>query len=344
LNSWKVSKIVRGNFTNGSAVVFRKNKGRIENGLEFEDGSQIWFEDYILHDFHEDLAVIFDKNYCGYIDRNGKIVIPLAYEIAEEFSDGHAFTSDLQNTFIIDKYANQFFLCDEVLLTTPFQSGISKVARVKEGGNYREEALVNTKGEFITPFEFKSIIMAPNDLLNVNDSFSEGLVRISDCEHYGFLDSKGNLVIPPMYDKVSKFNSGLAAAVYDDHAGFINKENEFVIDPIYEDAAFAYNDLLFVKKDYYWGIINKEGEEVSGFIFDQFGYIKNGMLPVCINRKWSLMSLEHDFITPPRFRFPPLYHEGIIHFILDYMCGVRDREGNELISYHFNNWSTVGLN
>lgn len=333
MNSLKNDTVIKGHPSDLSTVIYKKSNGILQKGVELKDGTQIWFRDWFVDDFYDDRALVSNDWKSGFINREGQLVIPMRYDYADDFSDGFAFATDMQNTFIIDKNGCETYLFDEVLLNSRFNEGIAKVAKLEDAGNIRLEAIVNSQGHFITSFNFVSRIRDVGDLFDQDDEVSEGLVRIRHKDYYGFIDTEGNMIIPPMYDKVSKFQSGLAAVTLDDLAGFINRDNDFVVDPVFEDVAFAYKNFLFVKKDGNWGIITRSGEQVTDFIYDQFYFIKDGMLPVMLNGKWGLVSLESDFKISFRFNNPPHYHEGIIEFTEGRMYGVMDLNGNELISF-----------
>jgi|GEM_PF-5536049 len=333
MNYRRTPSIIKGDFINGSSVIFRKKNGLIEKGIEFENGSQTWFEDCIVSDFYDDRALVSKDWKFGFVDREGQLAVPMLYDFADNFSEGSAFATNMQNTFITDKNGYETYLSDEVLFNSRFHEGIAKVAKIDDTGNFRSEALVNSKGHFITPFDFVSRIRDGGDLFDQDDDVSEGLVRIRHNEYYGFLDTEGNMVISPMYDKASKFQSGLAAVTLDDLAGFINHDNDFVVDPVFEDVAFAHKNYLFVKKDGHWGIITRSGEQVTDFIYNEFYFIKDGMLPAMHKGRWGLISLESEFKTAFRYSAPPNYHEGLIEFTECRMRGVMDLKGNELISF-----------
>lgn len=61
------------------------------------------------------------------------------------------------------------------------------------------------------------------------------LFRVSQNDKYGFIDKKGNEVIPCEYDEVDYFHDGLA----------------------------------YVAKGNKWGYIDKSGREVTPFIYDE---------------------------------------------------------------------------
>lgn len=46
---------------------------------------------------------------------------------------------------------------------------------------------------------------------------------------YGFVNKKGEEVVPLKYDKVESFSEGMAKVYKDGKYGFINKNGEFII-------------------------------------------------------------------------------------------------------------------
>ena len=72
---------------------------------------EINFEDYIdskykyIGEFHEGCArVLNQQNLWGYIDKNGKEIIPCQFEMADDFSEGLVGVLDIdENLCYIDK-------------------------------------------------------------------------------------------------------------------------------------------------------------------------------------------------------------------------------------------------
>lgn len=60
--------------------------------------------------------------------------------------------------------------------------------------------------------------------------FKEGLLAISINNQYGYVNLKGELAIPQLYDRASYFSSGLAMVRQGDRLGFIDRSGEMVIE------------------------------------------------------------------------------------------------------------------
>ena len=78
---------------------------------------------------------------------------------------------------------------------------------------------------------------------------SESLFLISNSGKYGFIDSKGQVVIEPKFRALSEFSEGLAAARISGSYGYINHTGAFVIQPYFDYATPFSDGLALVYKD-----------------------------------------------------------------------------------------------
>ena len=89
------------------------------------------------------------------------------------------------------------------------------------------------------------------DVLN---SFHEGLAIVKKDQKYGYIDGKGNEVVPCIYDYIDNFSEGLARVWNDDLYGFVDKTGKEVIPCEYDKARDFLEGLAAVKKDGLWGL------------------------------------------------------------------------------------------
>ena len=62
--------------------------------------------------------------------------------------------------------------------------------------------------------------------------FSEGFASVKSNDKWGFIDTKGKMVIPCVYDYARSFSKGFASVESNEKWGVINQSGEFVIPPI----------------------------------------------------------------------------------------------------------------
>src|SRR5690606_38660524 len=96
---------------------------------------------------------------------------------------------------------------------------------------------INKDGQLIIPFEFDAIVAGEGgESLEFND-FSEGLAAVNKNDKYGFIDTKGKVVIEPKYDWASSFSDGLAIVSAEGLYGAIDKKGKTVIPFEYQALA-----------------------------------------------------------------------------------------------------------
>ena len=64
---------------------------------------------------------------------------------------------------------------------------------------------------------------------------------------WGFINQKGEQIIPFLYDDASYFTEGLALVKKGDKYGYINDKNETVLPFIYDDGALFENGKAWVQ-------------------------------------------------------------------------------------------------
>jgi len=225
--------------------VYINNQGEVMKPEVDVIETSVFYEGYALVGVKKDKKALW-----GFINKKGKLVIPAEFEEASVFSEGLAWVRRDKKSPII---------------------------------------AINPNG--------KEIIRLNENITQVR-RFSEGLAAVEfKYPHWGYIDKKGMLVISAEFTQAKDFSNGLAAVVHNRDSrlyGFINKKGEMVIPETMLDASF-FNSEGFsrVGPNYKSGIINKQGEftvpfsdgyqivpDENGFVAYElwgkpvFGYIK----------------------------------------------------------------------
>lgn len=283
---------------------------------DLEGNLMLEIEDYFpVGVFVDGLCPVLNEEYNkGYINIQGELVIPCIYQRADSFHDGVAFVQDSTGSMYIDTNGNRI-LDDRYEFSGMFGKGLCRI-REKESRLY---GYINTFGsivipciyDFATDFDFydkdfnegianvkldgkETIINTKgeeilDDNLRLCDSqFKFGLVEVEDMNTYlhGFVDRKGNLKIPCIYEQASVFENGVSKVMVSDEEFYINTKNERVNDP--EISIESNND---IEQNYY------------GYIFD---YISTEALYVIKNK--SVYNLEDELLLDG-------YKEGSINLL-----------------------------
>jgi hypothetical protein len=142
--------------------------------------------------FHDGLAAVRTQTGWGFIDKTGRFINPKRYEQAESFSDGLAAVAE---------------------------------GRWKEA----KYGFINKSGEVAIPLRFDPRPGQMEGMMFLS-RFTEGLAPVMFGNLYGYIDHKGNTVIPPIFREAGQFSEGLASiTTADGQKGYIDKAGLFVI-------------------------------------------------------------------------------------------------------------------
>lgn len=225
-----------------------------------------------LFDFHNGRALVMklikkeksendtnssDEQVFGYINYQGKLVIPLIYEDATEFSEGLAFVKNKEVRGYIDTN-NNLVIKMENAAGNQFKDGLANI-------NNRQFYLgaINKSGEIVIPLEYE-----------VLEPFSEGLAFAIKGDKIGFINQKGEFEF---------FVDGYAFKPFSDSMAFIgrlikqkikwaliNRKGEKITDYIFDDVKEFSEGVAPVRKDQRWYYIDRTGNEV---LPNEYNYI-----------------------------------------------------------------------
>jgi len=217
--------------------------------------------------FHEGLAKYFDKGW-GFIDREGRSVIPAKFHEASDFSEGLAVVrlSEKHKVGYINQ-KGELVIPDQFDWAKDFHGGLAAVKLSKD-----KYGFIDKTGKMaLSAKEWRDV-----------DDFSEGLAGVKvavtnnsvylgyQVEKYGYIDWTGKFVIQPRFDRVEKFSEGRALFFQRGNNpgyGFIDLKGQVVIKPEYVDAkSFAEGLAVAAIKSSddkaIWGYLNHDGQWV----------------------------------------------------------------------------------
>lgn len=197
--------------------------------------------------------------HCGYMDETGKIVIPPRFVLSGQFSEGLAWIRtetlvgfinhlgnvafELPDSFsmgfhdslaavgtptgwgFIDK-TGRFINTKRYEQVENFSDGLAAVAE----GRWKEAkyGFINKSGEVAIPLRFDPRL-GQMETMSLS-RFTEGLAPVMFGNLYGYIDHKGDTVIPPIFRDAGQFSEGLASiTTADGQKGYIDKAGLFVI-------------------------------------------------------------------------------------------------------------------
>lgn len=169
--------------------------------------------------FSEGLAPFYsaDKR-SGFIDTNGKVVIPATFSTVGYFKGGYAWAKTNEGIIGYINQKGEWIILPQYEAANDFDPQ-SKMARARKNGEW---LYINESN------------IALNMKLDSYGDFAEGLCYGKQGKEVGFFDKNGTWVITPQFEAVRDFKNGFAAAKNAGSWGIIDKTGKWVISPQFE--------------------------------------------------------------------------------------------------------------
>jgi len=207
------------------------------------------------YDFHDGLAMIQVGGLTGFIDKSGNTVIRPRFRYAYPFNEGLACASDGSDGKwgYIDT-TGAWAIAPKFDSASLFAAGFAPVSLNKTCG------YIDKTGELKVIPNFKR---KEGDCAAVWGSFDDGLSRWMIGDKYGFINTRGEIVIKPQFDLTFNFSEGVAFVQKDGKYGYVDQTGKMVIEPQFYFAKDFHNGLAkvgFAASS--WGYIDKTGQLV----------------------------------------------------------------------------------
>ena len=196
----------------------------------------------------------------GFMDCNGKEVIPCRYDYIYAFSEGLAQVSLDDERFFINEKGETVFSCKENYEYGHFEDGRCRIS--DWDGDTR--GYVDTTGEVIvTPAPFDDSVEPFSEGLRVNDPD----MGDSPCE---YINEKGNVVIPARdlyFYNGSHFQERFAAASHTKYGryGYLDQRGQVTIPFVFTNAFGFDGGMAPVSAEGKWGFIDRDGHLLIPF-------------------------------------------------------------------------------
>ena len=318
--------------------------------------------DYI-DDFSEGLALVGVDGKTGYIDKTGKMVIPLQVDGGNsKFLEGLATAKLKGNDKLgyIDK-TGKVVIPPQFDKASDFNEGMAAVVVNQKYG------YINKLGSYVIrpQFEFGSTFYQNRALVEAQQSSDpESYVK------YGLIDQTGNYIVKPTFDQMNNTDSygqlyslpefkegrmrvgmggwpchmamGFAGVKW----GYIDPTGKVVIPMKFTMTEQFYNGRARVSlspikcedSDYIkWGYINLLGEYVTSLQFDDAKNFYEGLAIVRLGKKWGYIDLSGKFVISPQFNEDiSEFHEGLaVASNKNGLYGYIDKTGKFVIAPQF---------
>lgn len=207
-------------------VGFMNKKGEIVIEAKYDDA----------RDFNEGLAAVkftnsLGESKWGFIDKQGNVKIDFIFQNEPtSFSSGRALILGTNNKYGIIDNSGKIIVEPKYEKIFPYENGFATASFLDDKWN-RTYEILDVNGKTVKKFEKDK----KGNQTELWSGFKNGLAVASQKYKFGFIDTKGNVVVNFSFRKLNQMNDDRAyAELYDEKTrkityGFIDKKGKFVI-------------------------------------------------------------------------------------------------------------------
>jgi hypothetical protein len=150
-------------------------------------------------------------------------------------------------------------------------------------------------------------------------------------ESFGYIDTTGNIAIPPQFQWGDYFYEGLAAVKIGGKWGFIDGSGKTIVKPAYDRAWHFSEGYAPVQVGKSFGYIDRTGTLVVPARFDDCGYFKEGMAWFQLDGKIGYIDKAGTPVISPTYSKGKDFSEGLAAVSVGTRWGFIDKKGTMVI-------------
>jgi hypothetical protein len=174
-------------------------------------------------------------------------------------------------------------------------------------------------------------------------TFIDDMAVVRKAGKFGFIDKKGQLVVPAQFDLARPFYHGLAAVKIccgvssssNDQWGFIGHDGKYVINPQFQAVGDFISNLAPAKVGDKWGLVDKSGKLVVQPTFTYLFNFSESLATASDGERWGFIGKDGKFVITPQFEAAGIFREGLAGVRSGGKAGYIDRTGKMVINPQF---------
>lgn len=227
----------------------------------------------------EGKIAVFDGNYWGFIDLEGKTIIEPQFLEADDFYEGLAGASKLEENWGFIDATGRWVIAPQFTFVAEFVDG---KAYVEEDG---EAYSINKKGK----------------RLDLVSTMTERKRVLNDKRKMGIQNGQDQWLIPAEYDNISLRSGATYFFLLNGKWGLLDTFNMILFPNKLEQYRPFSDGLAPVKLNGKWGFIDHKGTMVVPAIFESAHPFSYGRAVVQFNGKWGAIGVDGNFLVPPKY-------------------------------------------
>ncbi len=198
---------------------------------------------------------------------------------------------------------------------------------------------VRSLGKLKAYLQAQATSAVPVDYTEYDQLFQREADLICDNCQWGYIDTCGQVVVPPRYAFAEDFVNDVGIVESEGKWGMVNRQAEELIPCRYDGVEFLENTnnrivRVSVREPKY-GLIDTLGQLAVNAVYDEIGSFSEGRLAVRRNGLWGFVDPNGLEVIPCRFREVQNFSEGLAAVKLGRFWGYIDKQGNTEIDFQY---------
>jgi hypothetical protein len=293
----------------------------------------------------EPLFPVEDRGRGGFIDKNGRVVIPLCFDAVGDFSEGLARFKRDNKWGYVDK-RGAVVIEPSFQWAQEFSEGLARVqVSGLQLGQDAKWGFIDKTGAIVIDERRDTSAGEHNNIGsdNAQSAFHDGLALFDLGGKKGYIDKAGKVVIPPQFTYAYPFSEGKAAVTKDGSGdtgwGHIDKTGMWVIQPNFQWASSFNEGLAPVNRTKDCGYVDERGTlvlqpKVSPGEIDcatVWGDFVNGLARWKFGKKYGFIHRTGKTVIEPKFDLTFHFSEGLAAVMIGGKWGYIDTSGKIVI-------------
>lgn len=243
----------------------------------------------------------------GYIDEEGKIIVPFLYTYASDFVNGVGLLSKEDEYgksvySVVNTKGETIIEFDQELGEVEYFDGKHGIVLKRfEGEHLDRYALIDGEGHLVTGYDYASLYVQGE--AGVHEVlFAEKL----DTGLRGVLSWDGSVIIPMDYTYIQNgktWNPNILAVVKmagenDYRCGYLYSNGTEMLPCLYDEAEIFAEGFGSVAKDGQWAVIDAQGQFVTGFDFPYLDVFREGLAVIWKDQKYGVIDVTGKEVIP----------------------------------------------
>lgn len=293
---------------------------------------------------------------CGYLGKDGTVVIEGKDYAGEMFSEGLAAAFDSDGLYGYLDETGAWAIEPQFVAAKEFSQGIAPVQTPDKRWVYIDKTgavVVDLGAECVEAYPLSD---GRGLVWNQYQASVPGTPLYAD--QYGYVDKTGQFAIAVQFEWAAPFSEGLAAAMSGGKCGYIDTSGAWAIEPRYELTKSFSDGLGAVRLEWGapWQYVDKTGAvAVDDVYWFEVGEFNEGLAPVCIEqapppggdyspsaspRMWGYIDKTGAMVIDLSFDFAGPFSQGLAAVMGGGTWGYIDKTGEPAFAGTFYNAST----